>query len=42
MDNFLKYSIITILREQYRRAGKEIPEEARGIKIFENGVKYFE
>lgn len=32
----------TFLREQYRRAGKEIPEEARGIKIFENGVKYFE
>jgi len=32
----------TLLREQYRRAGKEIPEEARGIKIFENGVKYFE
>ena len=31
----------TLLREQYRRAGKEIPEEARGIKIFENGVKYF-
>ena len=32
----------TLLREQYRRAGKKIPEEARGIKIFENGVKYFE
>ena len=32
----------TLLMEQYRRAGKEIPEEARGIKIFENGVKYFE
>ncbi|MBI2630376.1 phosphoribosylformylglycinamidine synthase I [Candidatus Pacearchaeota archaeon] len=32
----------TLLREQYRRAGKEIPEEAGGVKIFENGVKYFE
>ncbi len=32
----------TFLREQYRRAGKEIPNNADGIKIFENGVKYFE
>jgi len=32
----------TFLREQYRRAGKEIPDEYAGIKIFENGVKYFE
>lgn len=32
----------TFLREKFRREGREIPEEARGIKIFENGVKYFE
>ena len=31
----------TFLREQYMRTGKEIPEEARGTKIFENGVNYF-
>jgi phosphoribosylformylglycinamidine synthase I len=31
----------TLLREQYRRAGKEIPTEASGIQIFKNGVKYF-
>jgi len=32
----------TFLKEQCQRSGKEIPEEAKGIKIFENGVKYFE
>ncbi len=31
----------TLLREQYKRAGKEMPEEADGLKIFRNGVKYF-
>jgi len=32
----------TFLREQYRRAGRGIPNDAQGLKIFENGVKYFE
>jgi len=32
----------TFLREQYTRAGREIPKEAGGIKIFKNGVDYFE
>ncbi|MFH1151711.1 MAG: phosphoribosylformylglycinamidine synthase I [Nanoarchaeota archaeon] len=31
----------TFLREKLLRQGKEIPEEYDGIKIFENGVKYF-
>jgi len=30
------------LQEQSRRAGREIPETGDGMKIFENGVKYFE
>jgi len=32
----------TFLREQYARAGKPMPDDADGIKIFKNGVKYFE
>lgn len=32
----------TFLREQYRRSGREVPNDAQGIKIFENGVKYFD
>lgn len=31
----------TFLKEKYLRAGKEIPEDANGIKLFENGVRYF-
>jgi phosphoribosylformylglycinamidine synthase len=31
----------TFLREQRRRAEEKVPENADGIKIFENGVKYF-
>ena len=31
----------TFLREQYKRTGKEVPEEAQGMKIFRNGVDYF-
>ncbi len=32
----------TFLREQLKRQGKEMPDNYDGIKIFENGVKYFE
>ena len=31
----------TLLKEKYKRAGKEIPEEGEGLKIFRNGVRYF-
>lgn len=31
----------TLLREERRRAGKEIPEEADGLLIFKNAVEYF-
>ena len=31
----------TYLREKYRRAGKDIPEESDGLKIFKNAVEYF-
>lgn len=31
----------TLLKEQYRREGKEIPTEVSGINIFKNGVDYF-
>ncbi|MEK6933339.1 MAG: phosphoribosylformylglycinamidine synthase I [Nanoarchaeota archaeon] len=31
----------TLLKEKYKRAGREIPDEASGIIIFKNGVKYF-
>ena len=31
----------TFLREKYKREGKEMPEEAKGLLIFENGVNYF-
>lgn len=31
----------TFLREKYKRQGREIPEDADGIKLFENGVRYF-
>ncbi len=31
----------TLLREEYRRAGRELPEESDGIKIFRNAVRYF-
>lgn len=29
------------LREKYKREKREMPDEADGIKIFVNGVKYF-
>lgn len=30
-----------LLREHFRRAGQEIPEESDGMKIFRNAVKFF-
>ncbi len=32
----------TLLREQYKREGRELPSDGPGLKIFENAVKYFE
>lgn len=32
----------TLLREEYKRAGRELPDEGDGMKIFRNGVGYFE
>ena len=31
----------TLLREEYRRAGKELPVESNGIALFKNAVNYF-
>lgn len=31
----------TLLKEQYIREGKKIPEDGPGLKIFQNAVKYF-
>ena len=31
----------TLLKEQYKRAGKQLPKFAPGIKIYQNGVNYF-
>ena len=31
----------TLLREKYRREGRELPEESDGMAIFRNGVYYF-
>lgn len=31
----------TWLKEKYRRAGKPLPQEAAGLQIFRNAVKYF-
>lgn len=31
----------TLLREQLKREGKEVPNEASGIYIFKKGVEYF-
>lgn len=30
-----------VLAEQYKRRGKKIPKEGPGIKIFQNGINYF-
>lgn len=32
----------TLLKEQYRRAGKALPAEGDGLAIFRNGVRYFQ
>src|SRR3989344_1522485 len=32
----------TLLKEQYKREGRELPPEGPGLKIFENAVKNFE
>ncbi len=39
--NFTQLPHWTLLREQLKRKGKEIPTEASGIYIFKNGVEYF-
>lgn len=31
-----------LLKEQYKREGKEFPSEGPGLKIFQNAIKYFE
>ncbi|HSU72702.1 MAG TPA: phosphoribosylformylglycinamidine synthase subunit PurQ [Candidatus Binatia bacterium] len=31
----------TLLKEQYVREGKDIPQEGPGLQLFRNGVKYF-
>ena len=31
----------TFLKEKYKRAGRELPKEGDGMKIFKNGVNYF-
>jgi len=40
--NFTHFPNWTLLKEQYKREGKEIPSKGDGLKIFKNGVKYFE
>jgi len=39
--DFIQLPHWTLLREQLKREGKEIPPEASGIYIFKNGVDYF-
>jgi phosphoribosylformylglycinamidine synthase len=31
----------TLLKEEYKREGKPLPNEEGGLKIFRNGVEYF-
>ncbi|MBN8530662.1 MAG: phosphoribosylformylglycinamidine synthase subunit PurQ [Alphaproteobacteria bacterium] len=31
-----------LLKEQFKRAGKPLPEHGDGLKLFENGVRYFQ
>ncbi|MDP4039258.1 MAG: phosphoribosylformylglycinamidine synthase subunit PurQ [Candidatus Pacearchaeota archaeon] len=38
---FTQHPHWTLLKEQYRRSGKEVPSEGQGIQIFKNGVNYF-
>ena len=38
---FTQHPHWTLLKEQYKRSGREIPSEGHGIQIFKNGVNYF-
>ncbi len=40
--NFMHLPNWPLLKEKYKREGKELPEEGPGMKIFRNAVKYFE
>ena len=31
----------TLLKEEYKRKGKEIPQFGQGLKIFQNAIDYF-
>ena len=39
--DFINRDDWTFLKEQYKRAGKELPKEGEGMKIFRNAVEYF-
>ena len=39
--NFTQLPHWTLLKEQLKREGKEIPIEADRLKMFKNGVEYF-
>ena len=39
--NFTQLPDWTLLKEKYKREGKEVPKEGPGMKIFKNAVKYF-
>lgn len=38
---FTQHPHWTLLKEEYKRKGKEIPSEYSGIQIFKNGINYF-
>lgn len=38
---FTQHPHWTLLKEQYKRSGREIPSEGQGIQIFKNGINYF-
>lgn len=40
--SFTQLSNWTFLKEKYKREGKSIPDEESGLKVFRNGVDYFE
>ncbi len=39
--SFTQHPYWTLLKEQYKRSGREIPSELDGLKIFKNAVEYF-
>jgi len=39
---FIQHPLQTSLAEQLKRAGEEVPEEGPGMKLFRNGVQYFD